>query len=67
VSDGRANTSRANLGDFVPEALDPGGSVMLSTRVPRALAASVDAAAAAAGLTRGAWIRFVLERLFHTG
>ena len=59
--DRRSVTSRANLGDFVPEALDPDGARVLSVRVPVWLARSVDVAAGVAGVPRSAWLRRVLE------
>jgi len=44
VPDRRSITSRRNLGDFVPDPIDPKGSVKVSARVPQALAKRIEKA-----------------------
>jgi hypothetical protein len=62
TKDRRSVTSRANLGKYIPEALDR-EVVVLSARVPARVAAGVDREARAAGLSRSGWLRALVERV----
>lgn len=58
--DRRSVTSRANLGRHVPKAIDPDGTVVLSTRIGKGLAARIDEARGRE--SRSEWLRAYLER-----
>lgn len=59
--DGRSKTSRANLGENIPEALSTEGTTSIGVRLPKGLLARVDAAAKAADMTRTEWLRAAAE------
>jgi len=61
VSDRRAITSRANLGDHIPQALDPNGTTVIATRVPRNTAQLLNEQAQAIGITTAALLRRIID------
>lgn len=61
MSDKRSKTSRANLGNHVPEPLSPAGTIAVGVRLPSDLLERVDATAASQGLTRSEWLRQAIE------
>jgi hypothetical protein len=63
MNDRRRITSRPNLGDHVPDPIDPNGSVVLTVRVSPATAAKVRQAADDAGISVSQFVRFFLDRL----
>ena len=62
MSDRRARTSRANLGDHVNAALGPGESRVVCARLPAQLADELDTEVERSGLDRSAIVRWCLER-----
>ena len=62
MKDRRSKTSRANLGDHVPQALSARGTVIVSVRLPAEVAAQLDAECQRANLPRSVIIRWCLER-----
>ena len=60
MTDRRAKTSRANLGEHIPEALGPDGSVVVTVRIPRALLHKIDNCFAPGALTRSEAMRELL-------
>ena len=61
MTDRRSKTSRANLGEHIPEALDPEGALTVSVRLPRRTVADLDAIAASWGVTRSEVIRSYVD------
>ena len=61
MTDRRSKTSRANLGEHIPEALDPDGALTVSVRLPRRTVAQIDAVAASCSVTRSEVIRSYVE------
>jgi hypothetical protein len=61
MTDRRSETSRANLGDHIPEALDPQGTIVVGVRLPRSIVHEIEALAKAHELTRSQAIRDLLE------
>ena len=61
MTDRRSETSRANLGDHIPQALDPNGTTVVATRLPQHAANLLAEKAAAQGITRSELIRRIIE------
>lgn len=61
MSDRRRETSRANLGDHIPEALDPNGTIVVGVRLPRNMAAALDRIAERDGVSRSQVARDCIE------
>lgn len=61
VPDRRSETSRANLGDNIPQALDPEGAIAVTVRLPRNIVKVIDEIAEANDATRSAVIRSFVE------
>lgn len=64
MPDKRAQTSRANLGEHIPEALGPEGSAVIAVRVPLGLLREIDASCAEWGWSRSDYVRAALH---HAG
>ena len=60
MPDRRSETSRANLGQHVPEALDPDGTVVVAVRLPRDLLHKIDNSFAPGAMTRSEAMRELL-------
>lgn len=63
MKDGRSKTSRKNLGENIPEALHPKGSVVIPVRFPEPAAARLRALAEESGVTVSALVREAVEAL----
>lgn len=61
MKDARSKTSRANLGENIPEALHPKGSVVIPVRFPAPTAARLRATADYVGVTVSALVREAVE------
>jgi hypothetical protein len=61
VTDRRRETSRANLGDHIPEALDPRGATVVAIRLPTATVEAIDAIATSNGVTRSEVLRSLID------
>lgn len=59
MTDRRSKTSRANLGDHIPQALDPKGTVIATVRLTTDLAAALDRARGPT--SRSQYIRELLQ------
>lgn len=59
MTDRRSKTSRANLGEHIPEALSPRGTVVVPVRMPIELAERLDKARGER--TRSEYVREALE------
>ena len=59
MTDRRTQTSRANLGDHIPEALDPTGTVVVAVRLPRATLEAIDRARG--NRTRSEYLRVIID------
>lgn len=64
MPDRRAKTSRANLGEHIPEALGPEGTAVIAVRVPLELLREIDAFCTEWGWSRSDYVRAALN---HTG
>lgn len=62
MADGRARTSTLNLAEYIPEALDPAGTVVISVRLPVPLAERLDRERD--DRTRSEYLRALLEAAF---
>lgn len=60
MTDRRSETSRANLGEHIPEALSPEGSAIITVRLPKPLAEALRAEATERGVSLSELVR---ERL----
>lgn len=60
MSDRRAKTSRANLGEHIPEALDSAGTTVVAVRLPVPVAEAMDRARG--DRTRSEYIRALVEK-----
>jgi len=59
MTDRRSITSRANLGDHIPQALDPNGTTTIATRIPTHTLKRLDQARG--NRTRSEWLRATIE------
>lgn len=60
MTDRRSQTSRANLGKHIPEALAPEGTEVIAIRLPKRDALRLRAAAKHQGITLSEYIRRIL-------
>lgn len=63
MKDRRSETSRANLGDHIPEALSPEGTVTVAVRLPTETARRLDAARGSE--SRSAYLRRVITEAIN--
>ena len=66
MTDRRSETSRANLGDHIPEALDPQGTTVVATRLTQHANTLLTEQATAIGITRGELIRRIIDAHLDT-
>lgn len=62
MTDRRAITSRANLGEHIPEALSREGTTVIAIRLPKSEAQAIQRAAKRAGLTVSEHVRRLINQ-----